>query len=211
MTLLCWPNLSPLSEHHGHFYLYFPLPVSSFFHYLHFSVWYNKFTCQGIAMVYLPPNSTSKSLGILPSTWWHSSVVLRPAPPRSTTHLHRCHAKSPCQLDMTYAMPHTHHCDNPVIINTNLSASAWGAKVLWCWREGGGKRKGRHTKYWSWHCHLLLWDQGASVNVTVHTGQSDKRKANSCSSFCPEYCGFYITQEEVGRSYTHPEKRREGE
>lgn len=180
------------------------------FHYLYLSVWFSKFMRQGIAKVYLPPNSTSKSLGILPSTWWHSYVVLRPAPPRSTTHLHRRHAKSPCQLDMTYAMPHTHHCDNPVIINTNLSVSAWAAKVLWCWRNGGGKRKGRHTKYRSCHCHLWLWDQGASVNVTVHTGQSDKRKANSCSSFCPEYCGFYIRQEEVGRSYTHSEERREG-
>lgn len=142
-------------------------------------------------------------------------LVFRQASPRATTHLHRRHAKSPCQLDMTHAMPHTHHCDNPVIINTNLSASAWGAKVLWSQREGGGKRKGRHTKYWSWYCHLWLWDQAASVNVTVHTGQSDKSRANSCSSFCPDFCGFYMTQEEVGRSlshtHTHIEERREGE
>lgn len=108
-------------------------------------------------------------------------------------------------------MPHTHHCDNPVIINTNLSASARGAKVLWCWSEGGGKRKGRHAKYWSWYCHLWLRDQAASVNVTVHTGQSDKRKANSCSSFCPECCGFYITQEEVGRSHAHIQRKEEKE
>lgn len=130
--------------------------------------------------------------------------MFRLASPRATSHLYRRHAKSPCQLDMTHAMPHTHHCDNPVIINTNLSASARGAKVLWSWRErGGGKRKGRHTKYWSWNCHLWLWDQAASVNVTVHTGQSDKRRANSCSSFCLDCCGFYVTQEEVGRSRTH--------
>lgn len=47
----------------------------------------------------------------------------------------------------------------------------------------------RHTKCRSWYCHLWLWDQAASVNLTVHTGQSDKRKANSCSS-CPDCCGF---------------------
>lgn len=117
------------------------------------SVWWHSdtFMCQGISKVY-PLNSTSKSLGILPSTWWHSSG----GSPGATTHPHRHNAKSPCQLDMTHATLHTHHCDNPVIINTNLSASARRAEVLWSWRkgEGGGRKKGRHTKYRSWYCHL---------------------------------------------------------
>lgn len=80
-------------------------------------------------------------------------VVFRPATPRATAHLHGRNAKSPCQLDMTRATVHTHHCDNPVIINTNLSASAQGANVLWSRRKGGrgGRRKGRHTKYRSWY------------------------------------------------------------
>lgn len=73
-------------------------------------------------------------------------VMCRPASPRATTHLHRRHAPSPCQLDMTHSTPHTHHCDNPVIIDTNLSASARGAKVLVSWRKGEG-----HTKYKPWH------------------------------------------------------------
>lgn len=49
------------------------------------------------------------------------------------------------------------------------------------------------------------------MNVTVHTGQSDKRKANSCSSSYPECCGFHITQEEVGRSHAHIQRREEKE
>ena len=95
-------------------------------------------------------------------------AAFRPTSPRATTHLHRRQGKSPCQLDMTHAMPHTHHCDNPVIINTNLSASARAAKVLWSRREGGkGKGKadtlstGRGTvisgseirhQVWMWLC-----------------------------------------------------------
>lgn len=71
-------------------------------------------------------------------------VVFRAASPRATTHLHRRNAKSPCQLDMTHATPHTHHSDNPVIINTNLSASARGPKVLW--REGESERGEREGK-----------------------------------------------------------------
>lgn len=80
--------------------------------------------------------------------------------------------------------------------------------------EKGRGRRGkthRRTKYRSWYCHLWLWDQAASVNVTVHTGQSDERKANSCSSFWPDCCGFYMTQEEVGRSHTHIQRKEEKE
>lgn len=68
-------------------------------------------------------------------------VAFRPASLRATTHLSRRHAKSPCQLDMTHGMPQTHHCDNPVIINTHLSASAQGAKVLRSWTNGEGRRE----------------------------------------------------------------------
>lgn len=105
--------------------------------------------CQGINKVYpelhqqIPWHS---SINLVTQFWWcvgqtHHTPVSADA-----------NAKSPCQLDMTHATLHTHHCDNPVIINTNLSVSAWGAKVLWSRRKGdeGGQRKGRHTKYRSW-------------------------------------------------------------
>lgn len=61
--------------------------------------------------------------------------------------------------------------------------------------------EGRHVKCRWCDCHLRLRDQAASV--TVHMGQSGKRKANSCycssssSSSCPGHCAFYIMQEEV--------------
>lgn len=101
-------------------------------------------------------------------------MVFWPASPRATTHPHRHNAKTPCQLDMTHATPHTHHCDNPVIINTNLSASAWRAEVLWSWRkgEGGGRKKGRHTKYRSWYCHLSGFGIRQQVWMWLHTRHS---------------------------------------
>lgn len=76
--------------------------------------------------------------------------------------------------------------------------------------RGRMEKTHRHTKCRSWYCHLWLWDQAASVNLTVHTGQSDKRKANSCSS-CPDCCGFNMTQEEVERSHTHIQRKEEKE
>lgn len=76
--------------------------------------------------------------------------------------------------------------------------------------EKGG---GRHTKYRSWYCRLSgSGIRQQSVNVTVHTGQSDTRKANSCSPLCPDCCGFYVTQEEeVGRSLAHIQRKEEKE
>lgn len=67
-------------------------------------------------------------------------VVLRPASAGATAFPHRRNAQSPCQLDVTHAVPQAHQCDNPVIINMNLSVSAQGAKVLWS-REVGGEEK----------------------------------------------------------------------
>lgn len=80
--------------------------------------------------------------------------------------------------------------------------------------EKGGwrrlKERQTHTKYRSWFClSHWLWDQAVSVNV--HTGQSDTRKANSCSSLHPDCCGFYVTQKEMGRSHTHIQRKEEKE
>lgn len=83
--LLHWPTLSSISQSHG------PLPPSFLSPFLvSLSLFLSSFvslqdsaiTCPGTNRVY-PLNSTSKSLGILPSTWWHSSGGVQA---RLTTH-----------------------------------------------------------------------------------------------------------------------------
>lgn len=136
-------------------------------------------------------------------------VVLRPASPRATTPQTQCQKSLPTRHDIRHAAHSSlwQPCHNQ---HKSLSVST-RSKGIMVLERGGREKEGRHTKYWSWYCHLWLRDQAASVNVTVHTRQSDKRKANSCSSFCPECCGFYITQEEVGRSHAHIQRKEEKE
>lgn len=160
--------------------------------------------------VYPPPNSTCKSLGILSSTWWHTSG-------RATASFfnksHNLQQKPPCQkyLPTRHDTHYPTHSSlwQPCHNRHKTLGVSMTSKGIMVAERGGEERKARQTKCWSWHYHLLLWDQPKSVYVTVHEGQSDKRKATSCSSFWPECCGFSIMQKEV--SYTHPEERREGQ
>lgn len=101
---------------------------------------------QGLSSELHQQISWHSSINLVTQFWWCAGQAHHTRIPTDAN------AKSPCQLDMTHATLHTHHCDNPVIINTNLSASARGAKVLWSRRkgDGGGRGKGRHTKYRSW-------------------------------------------------------------
>lgn len=141
--------------------------------------------------VYPPPNSTCKSLGILSSTWWHTSG-------RATASFfnksHNLQQKPPCQkyLPTRHDTHYPTHSSlwQPCHNRHKTLGVSMRRKGIMVPERGGEERKARQTKCWSWYYHLLLWDQPKSVYVTVHKGQSDKRKATSCSSFWSECCGF---------------------
>lgn len=80
------------------------------------------------------------STNLVTQFYWH------PGHPHLEPKAHRGHKnprdampKVPAISDVTHAAPHSHHGDNPVMINTNLPASAQGVKVLW---RRGNRGKG---------------------------------------------------------------------
>lgn len=191
-----------------------PLPLSVFFH---------PFATQcdpapRYRRGFKPHQIISWHLSTNPVTqfWW------RPGHPHLEPKTHGGHKnptdatpKVPAISDMTHAAPHTHHGDNPVMINTNLPASARGAKVLWC-RGNRGKGRGKADTLSAGGATVISGSEirlaSVSVSVTVHMGQSGRRKANSCcSSSCPGRRAFYIMREEVGRSHAYLQEKEEEE
>lgn len=213
--LLRRPTLSPVSKSHGRFCLHFSL-------FLFLSACFCTslsddaitHSCAKVLPSFILWTPPANPLAFFPQPGDTVLVVFRPASPRATTHLHRRHAKSPCQLDMTHAMPHTHHCDNPVMINTNLSASARGAKVLWSWRkgEGGGER---HTDTLSTGRGTVISGSGIRQQVWMWLCTQDSQTRGRLIPAPPSALTAVVStwrrRRWGGLTHTHTEERREGE
>lgn len=104
------------------------------------------------------------STNLVTQFYWH------PGHPHLEPKAHRGHRnprdampKVPAISDVTHAAPHSHHGDNPVMINTNLPASAQGVKVLW---RRGNRGKG-----------LGKADTLSAGGATVISGSEIRRRA----------------------------------